>query len=417
MQSIFRSIVSIVLLCLVRFNYLSGQSVTLDSYLYIAAQSSPFLKEYDNAIAINRLDSLILHRAFGPQVNVVSNDFYAPVVNGYGYDEIATNIDQFDALISVTKDLTGKRSLGNQSAAFGLKNESLTNERRKVSNEILKTVADQYITAYATLLEWRFNDSLLLLLQNEESVFKKLTEASVYQQTDYLSFLITVQQQQFLVSKSKIAYSDAVSSLNYLCGIHDTSYISVSDPHLEWNTAPGFSKTVYRKQLQIDSLLIMNADRQIDLNYLPKVDVFADAGYLSTFQFEGYKNFGASIGLNVSIPIYDGGQRSLAHNKTDIGLMQVHDQSNFLERQYQQQYDQIRQQYLANEKLRTQINAQLEYMHALIEANTKLIGSGNLAIADLLLMLNNYKTIQYEFIRIDITKYQLINKLNHLSPQ
>ncbi len=416
-QGIFRSIIFIVLLCIAGLHIVFGQAVTLDSYLNISAQSSPLLKEYDNAISINRIDSLILHKTFGPQVNAVSNDFYAPVANGWGYDEIATNIDQFEALISVTKDLSGKSSLKNQSAAFGLENTSLTYQRKQVLNEISKTVADQYIAAYAALLEWKFNDSLLTLMHKEDEVFKKLTESNIYLQTDYLSFIITVQQQQFLVSKSKIMYSDAISSLNYLCGIHDTSFVSISDPQLEWNLAPDFSETIYQKQLQIDSLLILNSDRQIDLNYRPKVDVYADAGYLSTFQFEGYKNFGASIGLNVTIPLYDGGQRNLEHNKTNIQLIEIQERSDFLERQYRQQRDQLRQQYLANEQLRIQVQTQLDYMHALIEANTKLLSTGDLLVTNLLYMLNNYKTIQYEFIRIDIIKYQLINQLNYLSPQ
>ena len=52
---------------------------------------------------------------------------------------------------------------------------------------------------------------------------KKLTQASVYKQADYLAFYTTLQQQQFAILQSQIQYNTDYLTLNYLAGIVDTT--------------------------------------------------------------------------------------------------------------------------------------------------------------------------------------------------
>jgi outer membrane protein TolC len=73
--------------------------------------------------------------------------------------------------------------------------------------------------------------------------------------------------------------------------------------------------SIYNQQFEIDSLSIQNQKENIANNYKPSVLLFADAGYNSTLIGQSYKNFGNSVGFNLSIPIYDGNQRQLQTTK------------------------------------------------------------------------------------------------------
>ena len=67
-----------------------------------------------------------------------------------------------------------------------------------------------------------FNSQLLNLLSREESVLKRLTQKNVYKQVDYLSFLVTYQQQDLVQNQLQAQYKNDYASLNYLAGIIDT---------------------------------------------------------------------------------------------------------------------------------------------------------------------------------------------------
>jgi hypothetical protein len=94
---------------------------------------------------------------------------------------------------------------------------------------------------------------------------------------------------------------------NYLSGTNEKSAIVLTQPEMELKPliAPGSS--IYNQQFEIDSLSIQNQKENI-ANYKPSVLLFADAGYNSTLIEHRIKNFGNSVGFNLSIPIYDGNQ-------------------------------------------------------------------------------------------------------------
>src|SRR4051812_48773884 len=88
----------IVLLLTGLFAFAAQAQNTLDGYLQNAMKFSPVF--IDNQTQINALayDSMLIRAGLKPQVNFTSNDLYAPVVNGYGYDEIITNKGNYNAL-------------------------------------------------------------------------------------------------------------------------------------------------------------------------------------------------------------------------------------------------------------------------------------------------------------------------------
>ena len=74
----------------------------------IALQNRTLLKDYQNQVALNKYDSLLLRAGFKPQVTGSSINGYAPVIKGWGYDGAITNGAGFASLIGVNKLIPNK---------------------------------------------------------------------------------------------------------------------------------------------------------------------------------------------------------------------------------------------------------------------------------------------------------------------
>jgi outer membrane protein TolC len=170
-----------------------AQDRSLEYYLKAAAQNSPLLNDYNNQKLSNLIDSLRIQAGTKPQVTANSTNSYAPSFGGFGYDGAVTNGANFSQLITVSKDFTRKDYLNNQYEAIRLLNESLSVTGKISQQDLIKSVTAQYITAYGDWQQVSFNTEMLSLFKKEELILKNLTEKGVYRQTDYLSFLVTVQ--------------------------------------------------------------------------------------------------------------------------------------------------------------------------------------------------------------------------------
>ena len=79
-----KSVLTFLFLSLV-IQFGQAQEKNLGYFVRLALQNSPLLKDYQNRLQSNRIDSLRLRAGLGAQVNAVSNDSYAPVINGVGH--------------------------------------------------------------------------------------------------------------------------------------------------------------------------------------------------------------------------------------------------------------------------------------------------------------------------------------------
>lgn len=385
----------------------------LDFYLNRAAQNSPLLKDYNNQRLANMIDSLRLAASLKPQVSGSSTNSYAPTFGGWGYDGAITNGANFSQLVTVSKQFLPKGSLENQYEAIRLLNESLNANGRLSVTDLNKSITAQYITAYGNWEQISFNTELLNLLRKEEVLLKKMTQKGVYRQTDYLAFLVTLQQQEIQLSQARLQFQTDFATLNYLTGINDTVALPLEKPLLTIAAIPDPQSTVFYQQYRVDSLKLRNNDALIDYSYKPKINAYVDGGYVTTFQEQYWKNFGTSIGLNVTVPIYDGRQRKMQHDKISIAERTRQGYRDFFLQQYQQQVAQLSQQLRTTQALIDQQNAQIKYVETLMEANHKLLETGDAHIADYLLAINNYLNAKHAIRQNNINRLQLINQINY----
>lgn len=388
-------------------------ATSLTFYLDQALQNSPLLKDYQNQVLAGQVDSQLIRAGYQPQVTGNSMNLWAPTVNGYGYDQAISNGGNFTTVVAVNKTLVGQRHLDAQYQTIRLQNQGIANSAKVSEQDLKKSVIAQYITTYGDLQQLTFNRETYALLQKEETLLKDLTEKNVYRQTDYLTFLVTLKQEGLLLRQLEIQYRNDHGTLNYLCGIIDTSATLLDDPRIQLQSLPDISGSVFFRQFHLDSLKLRNNRSLVDFSYRPKASLYADGGFSSTFAYQGYKNFGMSFGVTVTMPIYDGHQRKMQYSKFDIAERTRTGYKDFFTRQYSQQIAQLTQQLKATEDLIGQIDEQVRYSQALIDVNGRLLGTGDAKIADYIIALGNYLNAKNLLTQNNITRLQIINQINY----
>jgi outer membrane protein TolC len=390
-----------------------AQTYSLDHYLEIAKNNSPLLKDLRNQVASSELDSLRLRAGFKPQVNLSSAGLYAPTVNGFGYSSPITNEHTLNALVGVNQAIISKNNLNTQLGAITLQSASTSNTLKISEQDLKKAITAQYITTYGDLEQLKFNQNVVDRLRMEEDVLKQLTRANVYRQSDYLTFLVTLKQQQLQLQQAHMQYKNDYATLNYLSGIADTSVKELEMPQLAIMAQPEPAGSIFFTQYKLDSLKLINSRKQLDYTYKPKANIFADGGYNSDFMGQAYKNFGTSVGFSLSMPIYDGGQRKMQYKKLSLEEETRQNYRAFFNTQYHQQIAQLLQQIDESEKLIPQIEEQSVYSDQLVKVNAELLKTGDVKIADLILSINNYLTVMNLKTQTRVSKLLLINQLNY----
>lgn len=403
-------------LCIISYNTnLYAQQKDLQYFLQQAKANSPLLNDFQNQLTLLSLDSLKIRAALSPQVNASSNLLYAPVIRGFGYDPAITNGQLVSGLITVSKEITTSVRLKTLVKRLQLSRDSLGNQRSLSILDLEKGISAQYITTWGNQQLFELSKETLALLQKQDTLLKKLTQASVFKQTEYLAFKVNLEQQQLTVLQNQNQFKNDFVALNYLCGITDTSTQTLSAVPLKNINTPSFQNSLLYKKYSIDSLKTLNALDQVTLNYKPKLNVFTDAGYQSSLPAQAYKNFGVSVGLNLSIPIYDGGLRKL--NITQINLRQQSQNRyrDFYRSQYQLQKMQLQKMIVQYDELINKSKKQLSYSQTLIKANALQLSTGDVRMTDFLLSVRDYQNLRTSIVQNKINQLQIINQLHYFT--
>ncbi|MGK4567788.1 TolC family protein [Flavobacterium sp. 3HN19-14] len=200
--------------------------------------------------------------------------------------------------------------------------------------------------------------------------------------------------------------------LNYLSGENNNAALNLKSPEVSINS-PNGNGSIFLRQFETDSLKIINSSVIIDNNYKPSLSLLADAGYSSSLTYQAYKNFGASVGIGLTIPIYDGNQKSLQKQKNEAALETVKSYKRNFKRQYAQQLFIINQKLEQVNEMNAALKEQLTIAEALIDADKKLLISGDVQITEYLLAISNLISIQNQLAQNQTDKLQLINELNY----
>jgi outer membrane protein TolC len=390
-----------------------SQKREVSFFIEKALLNTALLDDLNNQSGSLSIDSLVYKANLKPQLNAIVFANYAPVINNFGYDTAISNGQNVSAVVGFSQRIFGKSQKNNQLAAISILKDKLDINTKITKNDIAKAVRLQYIVAFSDNNQFLNLQKQFGLLNSELEILKKFTQKSIYKQTDYLLFLSTVKQQELILLQMKYQFENDLAVLNYLSGTNEKAAIVLAQPEMELKPLLAPESSIYNQQFEIDSLSIQNQKENIANNYKPSVLLLADAGYNSTLIAQPYKNFGSSLGFNLSIPIYDGNQRKLQTTKNALALETSRAYKKQFERQFKQQQEQLVLKLSQNEMINEQLQTQLKINKTLLDAFNKLLVTGNASIPDFVISLANSLSITNAIAQNNTERLLLINELNY----
>ncbi len=406
--------VAVLLLSLIAGTAFS-QTRTLDDYLNAARRYNTALIDYQNQLASLGYDSSKIRSTFLPKINFTTQAMIAPVIGGYGYDSAISNGALYSALVTASQDLFqgGNRDL--QLAKLGAQRQSLATALVINERDLFKSITSQYVTAYSDLTAIQFTEESLRILDEQLLIVKELVNKAVYSQLDYLNLVIARNQQHIAFLQARTQYTTDLYKLNQLAGITDTAYITLPEPQLQKDTSTPLFQTLRARQFILDSLSIEYDRSLLDWTYKPKFGWFADAGLNTTDLRNANHNWGFSVGLNLSIPIYDGGQRYFEYEKFNLtqNTIAARSRAFFIETNIGRMMleDELRSQ----DSLIGEYRKQIESIGELLQYQKQLLRQGTVKITDLLLTLNTLNMTRLSMRQSEIARLQTIIELNNIN--
>lgn len=390
-----------------------AQVKSLDFFIDQGLIHSPVLKDINNQVNSNLVDSLLVKAGQKPQVSYNGLLYYAPVIYGIGYSEVITNISNISSVVYVSQRIFNQKTIEAQYSKSGIQNLALRISSKITENELRKVITLQYLSACSVSNDITFNRDLLSSSKDEELILRQLVEKGLYKQVDYLSFMVELKAQELLLNDLQIQYQKEVSALHVLCGLPDTAYEQLALPEIKLNSPVSAANSPFFNRFVADSLKIQNEKLLVDRNYKPSINWFSDAGLLNNLPRDISKNFGFSMGLSLSVPIYDGQQRRLNYEKLKIAENTRTNYAGYFKQQFSQQLQQLYTELKKTQEIIPEVNQQLGFAESVIKQEKYLINAGNISVTDYVTALKNYISIKRNLNQYQVKILQIITEINY----
>ncbi len=416
-------------ICLLFSVLLMAQTNDINYYIEQAKSNSPIINKSVNdnkSIQLNiQLVKSILTK---PQVNVEASILFSPIIsydndrnqfqwisesaNSYtGYDLSYSDGGQYQAIISVNKPLFNTSVLEAYSQSADISTQLNDNNIVLTEHELKLLVSHQYILCLKAKKQSEISKALLAELEQQLETMHDLVENAIYKQSDIMLMQIEAENYKIEYQNNLAEYKNAISDLNLICGINDTTTVLIKDVNFELNSDT-IKKSQFIKKFELDSLAIRSNQLLFEQQYKPQVSVFANAGYNAIY-IPTINRFGIATGINFSWNIFDGNQKKIQHDKSIIELETL----EFEKQSFIGEYDVNKNKYLNQiESINIQIeivNKQLSEYKKLMELYEYQLSQAQISIMDFKNLIRDISAKKQESLILQMQKQALINNYNY----
>ena len=403
--------------------------VDLDFYISQAKANNALIKDNINQAEASKFDIERLKALYTkPQVILTAGVAVAPIINRdngttkfevspgdankyIGYDIAASNGGIYQGMVNVNQPLFNNKKLITASEQIMVANKLNENNIKITEHDIEKIVGDQYILCLQDVKQTDYLIQLIELVNEQKLVVIKLVESGLLKQSDLL--MVSIEQQTLANTflQFKLTYKRDLMDLNILCGINDTTTVIIKSIDLQINSA--VTQSNFTEKYRIDSLSLLAAQKNFDLKYKPQFSAFANAGLNGVYVPTLPNRFGVSGGLNFSMYLFDGKQKSINHKKTDILIKSTQSyKSNFINQNDIRKYKLLAEIASLNERMNNASNQLKDYNQLLKYYKTEVI-SGQQLITTYITTIKNLAAVQRDYVLMQSSKQLLINNYNY----
>jgi hypothetical protein len=400
----------------------------LNYYINAAKQNSPLINDNQNQSKVSQLEAERLKAFYTkPQVGITANYLFSPILNldnstpvfeansagatkYIGYDFAAANGGQYQAMLNVTQPLLNGQKLKIASEQANIASQVNQNNVKLTGHDLEKLVTDQYILCLQDNKQTDYAGSMLDILGEQKAIIQKLVSSSIYKQSDLT--LLNIEYQNFLLQLTtyRATYKRDLMDLNIICGINDTSLIAIKD--IDLKPSANAQNSLFNEKYRLDSLNLVASRNIFELRYRPQLNAIANTGLNAVYAPTIPSRFGLNAGFSFIYNFFDGRQKYINRNKTDILLKSVSFyRDNFIS------LNTIRKAKILNE-LQSYVDRiaitqqQLRDYETLLGLYKKEIMTGQLSIINYVTTLKNMATMQRDNTLLNTQKQLLINTYN-----
>lgn len=327
----------------------NAQSFGLDYYMEQAINYSPLLQKQNNNKKIIELDLKQFNSIYkSPKISLNSSVLFAPIISKdggrksfnlvsdgstdyVGYDLGISNGGQYQAVLTVNQPLFTSKFSKVQKDIAKISTAQNENEITLTKAELKQVVTHQYILTVQAQKQKDNSIKTIEIIEEQLEQMKALVYSGIYKLNDLKLLEIELQNNQIECERFNSELSDNLNSLNLLCGIDDSTTSGIKDINLEL-TPQLDSASIFLSRFQLDSLKIKAEQKNFDLQYLPQINAFADAG-LNAVYLPAFNRLGFSFGLSLNWNLFDGNQRSFKKAQTKILLENIAIDKNYFQDQ------------------------------------------------------------------------------------
>lgn len=402
---------------------------TFDLYLENAKKNSPLIIDNKNQSRANQLEAERLKAQYTKtQLSVTGNYLFAPIINNdnnnskldlnspgaekyYGYDIAASNGGQYQALLNLTQPLFNNQRYQTFAEQALVASQINSNNAHLTEHDVEKAIGDQYILCLLDKQQWQFTDSLILLLSQQQSILKKLTQNGLMKQSDLSLLTIELKAQQNFRVNFFTTYKRDLLDLNALCGIADTSFVVLPDISLAIN--PDTLISHFMMKYRLDSINLVAQRKVFELKYRPFVNAYANTGLNAVYAPTILNRFGMSAGLNLTWNIFDGHQRQINEQKTKALLSSASSYKNYFNVQNNVRKKRILNEINGLDQRLNIIQQQLTEYNTLMAFYKKELSLGQLPVINYINVLKTQIAAKRDYLLLQTNKQLLINLYNY----
>jgi outer membrane protein TolC len=397
--------------------------------LETAKQNAPALSENLNLQSIGSLQNdLIIAQNKALQVNMTSEILIAPYFDNrgrfiditttpspqaYGYDVGITNGGLYSVQLNITKNLFNQAAVDNLLLQNKIQNNSLALTHEEIEHNLIKNITDTYIMAYQLQLQANFTSEIIKDLDNRLKVVELLVKRAVLMESDYLLLQLDVESKKLELEQIKNSQRTAINQLYSLSGIQMLGTTIIAIPNLVIRNTP--NTNFYIRKFENDSVQI-EADRSVFENrYKPQLSLYGNSG-LNAVEIRNIdKRIGLSAGLRLTVPIYDGKQRSInaEQSKFKQENIEFYKKNNSI--LLANGLGSIESQMRTLQDNLQLIEAQLGKQQKVLEIYKGKLVQGQVSIVDYLNVVLTYKQSVYTKLQMQTNIWLLQSQYNYLN--
>ncbi|SFZ94228.1 Outer membrane efflux protein [Flaviramulus basaltis] len=408
---------------------LGQDKTTLEYFINKAKENTPILKENNNLLKIGELQNNIItaqNNAF--QVNATSDvlvtPFFnnngkaidittSPSANAFGYDVGVTNGGLYSAQINVTKNLFNQSITDNLLFQNKIGNNSITLSSEEITHNLIKNITDAYIMAYQLQLQEEFTKEILKDLEKRLQVIELLVKRVVLMESDYLLLQLDIEGKKLELQQIQNNLKVAINQLYNLSSTQIGNIIELESPNFKDDQNP--LQFFYQKKFKNDSLQIVANQRVFENQYKPQVTAYANTGLNAVEIPNIYRKFGASAGLRLTIPIYDGKQRKYNAQQSILKEESLEFYKENSKVQTDNNLKSIENQIQALVTSMELLEKQSKQQENILEIYKGKLVHGQVSIVDYLNVIQNYKLSAYTKLQMQTNHWLLQSQYNFIN--